>query len=200
MMNQEGVIKFHNQWVDGQLEDFELFDSLNEWRNRLHELYLIGVNEQGIGYGNISIRFNTNQFIISGSGTGNLRTLTKQHYTLVTSYSFEDNRVSSRGPISASSESLTHAAIYASDEKVNAVIHVHHRELWNQCLYILPASGSDIEYGTPGMANEVERLFKQTDLAVQKIMIMGGHPDGILTFGCSLDEAGHRLLELFNKM
>ena len=40
------------------------------------------------------------------------------------------------------------------------------------------------------MANEITRLFNETDVKNQKIIVMAGHEEGILSFGASLEEAG----------
>ena len=167
-MESEGVIKFNLNWVKTKPVEFEFFESLNYWRNYLYELGLIGVNEQGIGFGNISSRFNKKQFIISGSGTGKIKTLSIDHYSLVTSYDIETNTLNSAGPVEASSESLTHAAVYESDININSVIHVHHRGLWEIYINVLPTSDQSVEYGTPAMAREVKWLFLNTDLSGQE--------------------------------
>jgi hypothetical protein len=39
------------------------------------------------------------------------------------------------------------------------------------------------------MGREVRRLFETTDLRERKIFIMGGHPEGFVTFGANLSEA-----------
>ncbi len=197
-MEKEGVIKYHCHWIKHKLIYFESFEYLNDWRNCLYNKGLIGVNAEGIGYGNISIRFYQNQFIISGSGTGNIELLSKEHYSLVKNYNIKKNSLTALGPLKASSESLTHAAVYQSDSSVNAVIHVHHFGLWKKYLNLLPTSNPSVEYGTPAMANEIKNLLINTDLPVKKIMIMGGHQEGILTFGNDLDEAGQVLLDYFN--
>jgi ribulose-5-phosphate 4-epimerase/fuculose-1-phosphate aldolase len=87
------------------------------------------MNKDGIGYGNISTRFQKNKFIITGSATGSLTKLTTNHYTLVTDYDINRNTLTTIGPIKASSESLTQAIIYESQKSVKAVMHVHHLEL-----------------------------------------------------------------------
>ena len=195
-MEKEGVIKFNSNWTQTKLVEFELFESLNYWRNSLYELGLIGVNEQGIGFGNISSRFYKNQFIISGSGTGNIKILSMDHYSLVTSYNIATNTLHAEGPVTASSESLTHASVYESDLSINSVIHVHNQELWGKYINVLPTTDPSVEYGTPAMAGEVKRLFLSSNLQDIKILIMGGHPDGILTFGNNMDEAAKILLDL----
>ncbi len=196
-MEKEGVIKFNCNWINAAPLNIDLIKELDGWRNKLYNLGLIGENADGIGYGNISRRFNEQTFIISGSGTGKIKTLTPEHYTEVTSYDLEKNALTTIGPIKASSESLTHAAIYQQDKNINGVMHVHHFGLWKKMLHIYPTTNGNIEYGTPAMAMEIERMFTSTAIADQKIFVMAGHEEGIVSFGKDLDEAGNILLNLF---
>jgi ribulose-5-phosphate 4-epimerase/fuculose-1-phosphate aldolase len=193
-MKEEGVIKFNCNWIKSEPLNVEDIKELNDWRDKLYNIGLIGVKE-GIGYGNISIRFQQNRFIITGSGTGKFKKLTAHHYTQVTDYNLEENTLTTTGPVKASSESLTHAAIYQCEKDINAVIHVHHFNLWNKLLKTFPATSSNVEYGTPAMAAEVLRLFTETNLSGHKIFAMAGHEEGIISFGKDLDEAGEILLE-----
>ena len=196
-MNEEGVIKFHCRWTPSGPLDKKVLQDINAWRDKLFAARLIGVTEDGVGYGNISIRFQQNQFIISGSGTGKFEKLTETHYALVTNYNVDENSLESTGPIIASSESLTHAMIYECAKDVQAVIHVHHSKLWKHLLSSLPATAPDIEYGTPEMAWEIVRLFDEQKLSENKIFAMEGHHGGVVSFGRSLDEAGELLLNRF---
>ena len=193
-MSDEGVIKFNCQWTRSAPLDKAWIEDLNTWRDKLYGLGFIGVNEEGIGYGNISIRFRENEFIISGSGTGKFNKLTQQHYALVTGYDVKKNTICSTGSIIASSESLTHAMIYEHASDVHAVMHVHHFKMWKKLLHTLPATAQNIEYGTPEMANEIERLFNEQKLSQHKIFAMAGHYEGIVCFGKDLPQAGELLL------
>ena len=193
-MNDEGVIKFNCQWTKSPPLDEAWIRGLNVWRDKLYCLGLIGLNEDGIGYGNISIRFRKNQFIISGSGTGKFKKLTGEHYALVTDYDVKKNAISSTGSIIASSESLTHAMIYEQASDVHAVIHVHHFKTWEKLLNTLPATAENIEYGTPEMANEITRLFSEQKLSQHKIFAMAGHTGGIVSLGKDLGQAAEVLL------
>jgi L-ribulose-5-phosphate 4-epimerase len=194
MKDEEGVVKFNCQWIQAGPLDRILLQDINAWRDKLFASGLIGVTEDGIGYGNISIRHQQNEFIISGSGTGKFEKLSEAHYALVTDYNVEENSLQSTGPIIASSESLTHAMIYEYAKGINAVMHVHQFGLWKHLLGSLPATAPDIEYGTPEMAREIIRLFKEQNLLENKIFAMAGHYSGVVCFGRSLDEAGELLL------
>lgn len=177
---------------------------LNFYRDKLYRLGLIGAYDDGIGFGNISMRYNKNpkQFLISGTQTGSLPKLTEAHYTLVTSFDIPGNKLSCSGPVKASSESLTHAALYNMNPEIGAVIHIHDLILWKKLLYKVPTSSADVPYGTPAMALEMERLYQQEGLDKLKILAMAGHEEGIITFGKNLKEAAEVLfknIELLNK-
>ena len=82
---EEGYIKFKANWEKSPALPLRFIKQLNHWRNILYTLNLIGADNDGIGYGNISERFGkSDHFIISGSATGNRETLKPDHYSLVT--------------------------------------------------------------------------------------------------------------------
>lgn len=194
-MIDEGYIKFNFNWIKAEPLPSELLSEINRWRDILFQHGLIGVYDDGIGFGNISIRHKGKTFIISGSATGGIKKLDEHHYTVVSEYSHEQNSLTCIGPIVASSESLTHAAIYESDETANAVIHVHSISLWEKLMHNVPTTAENVPYGTPEMANEIKRLFQETDVKTQKIIVMAGHREGIIVFGETLDEAGKVLMD-----
>lgn len=196
----EGYIKFNCEWIKAEPFSNEQIAELNRCRNLLYEMGLIGVyREDGeeIGFGNISIRIGaSNQFIVSGTQTGGIAELNQFHYTKVIEGDFDRNYLQCEGPIKASSESLTHLAIYQADSTVNAIIHTHHQKLWKQLLNQVPTTRPDIPYGTPEMAREIFRLFKETQVKKEKLLVMAGHQDGIIAFGDNLTEAYQHFLAI----
>ncbi|NET03955.1 MAG: class II aldolase/adducin family protein [Symploca sp. SIO2B6] len=189
-MIDEGYVKYHCNWIKAESVSFNEIKELNQWRDELYQLGLIGEYENGIGFGNISIRYYLpGQFIVSGTHTGSLPTLNEQHYTRVTSFDIGRNCLTCEGQIQASSESLTHAVLYEADATVNAIIHVHHLKLWQKLMYKVPTSAQDVPYGTPEMAKEIIRLFEEENLNEKKIMVMAGHEEGIISFGSNLEVA-----------
>lgn len=191
----EGYIKFNCYWKKADPLPGELLAGLNAWRQKLYTLGLIGMYDNGIGFGNISIRQPGQAFIITGSATGGLPKPDERHYVLVNAYDLEQNSLECTGPVIASSESLSHAVIYTASQAIQAVIHVHHAKAWQGLIDRLPTTNRSITYGTPAMACGILRLFRESALKKDKILVMGGHPEGIITFGHSLDEAGEVLLK-----
>ena len=192
---ETGSIKFNCKWIAAKPVDEKTIIEINRWRNILFKHKLIGVYPNGIGYGNISIRLTDNEFLISGTSTGHLETLTNQHYSVVTSYDFAANSVNCKGPVKASAESLTHAAVYEMDPGVQAIIHIHNKKMWDELLGKVSTTSFSVEYGTPEMALEIKRLFNTTNLIEQKILVMAGHEEGVISFGKDLEEAGEIILK-----
>jgi hypothetical protein len=200
--SEEGYIKFgcEIEPADPDIPDL-LYQALNGWRNQLRELRLIGMNEQGIGFGNLSVRLpGTSRFYITGTATGEFKHAGRQHYTLVTGYSFSGNWVTCRGPLRASSESLSHAAIYEADAQMQSVIHVHHKKMWEHGISHLPVTDPACSFGTPDIAINIKALLQDFSVRKGGVLIMGGHPEGILFFGRSPDEAGNSVLKLFKSV
>ena len=195
-MIDEGYIKYQCDWEQTSAITEADITELNLWRDRLYQLGLIGQYENGIGFGNISIRLpDSRQLIISGTQTGGIANLTTQHYTKVTDFDWHKNYVACQGEIKASSETLTHAAIYVAKPTVNAVVHVHHRELWRKLLNRVPTTNPKCAYGTPEMAAEIIKVCRSKQQP--EIIVMSGHEEGILSYGSNLTQAAEIILSYF---
>lgn len=191
---REGVIKFKCNWTKTEPIDSPVIDELIYWRQVLYEKGFVGVDRKGIGYGNLSSRTVNSEFIITGSGTGGIAQIGKQHFALVTSFNMHRNSVDSAGPVIASSESMTHAVLYLCDPGIGSVIHIHNLNLWRALLRRVPKTGKQAEYGTPEMAKEVIKLYSQTDLKNHGVLVMAGHEEGIVSFGPNVASAAKLLL------
>ncbi|MFT5168792.1 MAG: L-ribulose-5-phosphate 4-epimerase [Saprospiraceae bacterium] len=195
----EGYIKFQSTWRQSPPFGMGQIAALNHWRQKLYNANLVGAYPDGIGFGNVSRRAEANHFYISGSKTGNFKSLDNTHYAKVVDFDIAKNWVACEGPVIASSESMSHAVIYAQVPEVNAVFHVHHLTLWKKVLYKIPTTVAMAEYGSPEMANEIIRLIAETDVADQKVFAMAGHQEGLFSFGKTLEEAGSAILDLVAK-
>ena len=197
-MIDEGYTKYECDWREAPCLPADAIENLNAWRNRLHDQGLIGYYpEHGVGFGNLSIRDDDSDvFIISGTQTGHIARTDERHYARVTQCDINANRVRCDGPVQASSEALTHAAIYALDPAIRAVVHVHSASLWNALIDRVPTTSRDVSYGTPEMAHEFRRLFRETDFAEKGVAVMGGHEEGIVSFGNDIEQAAERILRI----
>ncbi len=181
MSESEGVVKFHLDHAPAALPSHPALEDLMRLRDDLHRRGLVGENAQGVGYGNVSVRCHGNAFIISGTGTGHCARLGKNGYSLVLECDMAANRVRSRGPAAASSESMTHYAVYAACPKVGCVLHIHSRALFDALLRRkVPATPADAAYGTPAMAEAVSILAAGREAG---LIVMTGHDEGVLAFG-----------------
>lgn len=199
MNYDEGYIKYDIDWTPGPAPDVAAARELDTWRRPLFEAGLVGVYEDlGVGYGNLSVRCAApGRFLISGTQTGSLATTDESHYSLVTEVDIDGNSVRCTGPVKASSEAMTHAAIYALDAGIGAVVHVHSRALWQHYRDGgLPMTDASVAYGTPQMAREFSRLYDETDFARLGVAVMAGHEDGLISFGPTLETATQRILQL----
>lgn len=182
----EGVIKYSSERVAGPVPVSAALSQLNAARTTLFELGLIGAYPNGIGYGNLSLRQAGTQFVISASATGADHSLRMDQYCLVEAFSIERNWVRSRGAWPASSESMTHGAIYLANPAVQCVIHVHSRALFDALLAQSAVhTGADIAYGTPAMAQAVMRLVQAQPL-LPVLFAMAGHDEGVVAYGADV--------------
>ena len=194
-------IKFGYEHAGTDIGPFDRLAELNACRRKLLSLRLVGLDANGIGFGNLSIREGaTRSFYITGSATGGLAKLSLEDWVRVVGYDFKKNRLRYEGTAVPSSESLTHAAIYESDASVSAVIHCHDSALWRTLLDRAPTTSKSVAYGTPEMAFEIMRLFQVSAVRTQKIFVMAGHQDGIVAFGNNFEDAFDVLMRVREKI
>ncbi len=205
---EEGVIKFSFEHTAAEfIPDSwrDLVYRLVAWRNLLFETGLIGQDPgryDGAGYGNLSGRLQPfpgergeRRFVISGTQTGGQDCTGVQDYSVIRAYDIRRNHVISEGPALPSSESMTHGAVYDLSPDVRFVFHGHSPVIWNNSRALnIPLTDRTVPYGTPAMAWEVARLYRESNLAEARILSMGGHRDGVIAFGRSAEEAGQVLL------
>ena len=207
-MSHEGVIQFEAQHERRDLESRRYGDLVCEliaWREIMALTGLVGQRPEryeGAGYGNVSVRIGPRSsgigrrcFLITGSQTSGKRCIGLADFAVVDGYDCAANQVRSHGRVMPSSESMTHAAAYDASPLVRCVLHAHSPVLWKRRRSLgLPETDPSIPYGTPGMAAEVGRLYRETVLPERQILAMGGHEDGIVVFGRSPEDAGGILL------
>jgi hypothetical protein len=164
-------VKFTYQCARPDIAPFDALAELNACRRKLLEQRLMGVDSNGVGFGNLSVRDGSaTSFYITGSATGGLPELTPTDCVRVVAHDFARNWLRYEGAAIPSSESLTHAAIYESDSSTSAVIHCHDSVLWATFLDRAPTTSKSVAYGTPEMAYEIMRLFTVSDVRSRKIL------------------------------
>ena len=195
----EGYIKFSFAHEAAPAPAHPRLHDLMRIRDDLHEWELIGVLPDGIGYGNISTRIEgTPKFIITGSGTGLKFPVAPVHFCEVVSFDIAQNSVVCRGPLPASSESMSHGAIYAARPDARAVIHIHDRVMFRMLIREgAPQTPADAAFGTPEMARAVGRLA--AGLPPVACLVMAGHEDGLIAFGPDPQSARDILWEVYSR-
>ena len=199
MHRDEGYIKFSFAHEAAPAPAHPWLHNLMRIRDDLHEWELIGVLPEGIGYGNVSARIaGTGKFIITGSGTGLKFPIETIHFCEVVSFDIDQNRVVCRGPLPASSESMSHGAIYAARPDAGTVIHIHDRLMFRLLIQEgAPQTPADAAFGTPEMAKAVGRLA--ATLPPVACLVMAGHEDGIIAFGPNPQSARDALWDVYSR-
>jgi ribulose-5-phosphate 4-epimerase/fuculose-1-phosphate aldolase len=203
----DGVIKYDrsNFTYCSALLEAE-YRELEYWRKILYKKNLIGeYPEVNIGFGNMSHRqdyshiFQSSvpQFIITGTQTGKYSELNASQYTRILDYKISELKINMMGAIEASSEALTHAAIYEQNPMVNAIFHIHSNVIWNKLIENKSDfTAREIPYGTVEMALATQACVKNKNSGV---FCMHGHEDGVVIYGESLEVTGKLTLELYDK-
>lgn len=196
----EGVIKYQLVFQPGPRLPSHGVQDLCRWQKQLQQHGLLGRDPTrygGLAFGNLSRRLAAGGFIITASQQADCANPGPDHYAHVTNWHCAENRLVATGPAKPSSESLTHAALYDVDPRIGVIFHAHSPLLWQRRDQLgLASTANNIAYGTPAMATEVARLYQAHAFDGHGALTMGGHEDGILSFGRTVDEAGQMLLTL----
>ena len=184
-------VKFTYQRARAEIAPFDALAELNACRRKLLEQRLMGVDSNGVGFGNLSVRDGVSRnFYITGSATGGLPELTPTDCVRVVAYDFAKNWLRYEGAAVPSSESLTHAAIYESDPTISAV----------DSLSRLGFVGGRFSIALRQLRRPLLTARRKwrtkscvcstiSDVRSRKILVMAGHEGGIVTFGKNLEDA-----------
>lgn len=182
MPKDEGYIKFTVAHESAPLPTHPWLPDLMRLRDDLVDWKLIGILPDGIGYGNLSARIgDSSRFVITASGTGREYPSAARHFCEVVSVDIATNTVQCRGPLPASSESMSHAAVYAARPDARVVIHIHDRTLFHLLRHDgTPQTPPSAAFGTPEIALAIRTLA--ATLPPVAILVMAGHEDGLVVF------------------
>jgi L-ribulose-5-phosphate 4-epimerase len=201
MTEREGTIRFAYELKapDAANVPPALLATLGAWREICLRLGLVGRQPErydGLGFGNLSARDpeRPEEFLITASQTGGIKTLASEHLVRVSECSLERFWVEAIGAEPPSSETLTHAAIYASDPHIAWVIHAHSPEIWQQAEPLgLPCTDADVAYGSPAMVRATAELldgYRSRPLVFAAL----GHEDGVFACGPTARDTGGLLV------
>ncbi len=201
----DGIIKYdRSNFSHSEPLSLDEYKILEYWRRKLFEINLIGeYPEHQIGFGNVSMIFdyskiyksNKPQFIITGTQTGKYPHLDGNHYTRILDFSIDELKLNMQGVIEASSESITHAAIYEQNPLIKVVFHIHSSAIWSKMIE-MNASHTDqnIPYGTLEMARATQKCVANQTFGA---FCMRGHEDGVVAFGKTLEETWNIIIQLY---
>ena len=205
-MINEGYVKYNARHTFAPATEVKDWTLLNDARRRLYRLGLVGVTKDGIGFGNVSIRYRANEFLVSGTATGALAQLSANDYCLVSSFDIKQNCVVTTGPVQASSEAMTHGAVYQSCSLARCVMHIHSRLIFDGMLRDkYPSTPKSAEYGTPEIALAIGEciaaLVPVTEVAAKAsvAIVLAGHDEGVVAFGSAVESAFNIIQNLYNK-
>lgn len=207
-MGKEGVVKYRPIFVNGKGIDYHEIEDLNKWRQILRKKGLLG-NSDGVDFGNVGKNLiqsgleNGSHFLaVTESQTGHKKELTLRNYPVVTSYCPEENVAtiikSQFGEIMPTSELPSYFAFLSADPNIRFIYHGHNRKMWENAERLnIPMTSKDAEYGSPKLHYDISVRFP--DIKDIGILGMGGHKDGIFTWGDNADEAGNRMLRFLDR-
>jgi hypothetical protein len=196
----EGVVHFAYDLQSPTSEvETGLYAELDSWRTLLKRIGLIGQapgRYDGFGFGNLSVRLPDApaEFLITASQTSGVESLTTDELVRVTGFDLNRFWVEAEGTQPPASETLTHAMLYAGDERINWVMHAHSPEIWGEHQHLrLPVTPSEVPYGSPTMVRAVSRLLTD-NLSRPLVFATLGHTDGVFACGGSSRDSGGLLV------
>jgi hypothetical protein len=192
---EEGAIRFAYGLApsSGDLLPRHTFVELRAWRRICRRLGILGRDPRrydGLGFGNLSVRdpADPTRFVITASQTGGARDLRAADLVRINECNLARFWVDAAGRKPPSSETLTHAMVYAADPAITWVFHVHAPELWrNSARLGLPCTAPEVPYGSRQMADAVAALARAYP-ARPLVFATLGHEDGV--FACGADARG----------
>ena len=201
MVEVEGVIRFSYALKEPSAPiPAALAQPLLAWRARLRRLGLLGQRPDrygGFGYGNLSRRVPGGEgaFLITASQTSGAAQAGLDDLVRVNRCDLQRFHADAEGVKPPSSESLTHAMIYAADRCVNWVLHSHSPEIWRNAAALgLPIIAAEVEYGSPSMAQAVAVLLRSASER-PLVFVTLGHQDGVFACGAVAEHTGRALLD-----
>lgn len=199
----EGAIRFSFELERGSSADAipdDAFRCLAAWRDILRRLKLLGRDPRrydGYHYGNVSVRDSSRpeRFFVTASQTSGRRRLTARQIVRIDACDAARFALTATGAAAPSSESISHAMLYAADPAIGWVMHGHSPTIWQHTDALrLPCTPADVEYGSPAMARAVGALLGARPERPLVFTTLG-HTDGVFAAGADADSTGLALIQ-----
>ncbi len=206
MSETEGTIKFAYELLTptDPIAGDEIARPLFAWRTLFRRLGILGQHPEryeGFGFGNLSARDpdRTTEFVISASQTSGFEDFDTSHLVRITNCNLDRFWADALGTYPPSSETITHAMVYAADPKVKWVFHCHCPEIWKLTDDLtLPHTPLDVAYGSTNMVLAVSKLLA-THHSRPIVFTTMGHEDGIFACGPTARDTGGLLVSYLAK-
>ncbi len=157
----------------------------------------------GYSFGNLSARLAPTQqgakstssasdglFIISASQSAHRDHEDPAAWTTIDTVNLSRFWVEGRGELPPSSETMTHAMIYAAEPNAKFVFHAHSPEIWNHADELqLPGTPANVAYGSPAMSQAVINLLA-ANMSRPLVFVTHGHTDGVFALGPTARDTG----------
>ena len=115
------------------------------------------------------------------------------------SFNLERFWVDACGTMPPSSETMTHAMVYAADSRIEWVFHCHSPEIWNQAEALaLPCTDAEVAYGSTAMVAATAALMN-TYHSRPLVFASLGHRDGVFACGPTARDTGGLLVSYLAK-
>ena len=216
----EGVVQF--AYALNPATDAVDVPELIAWRDVLMRLGLIGRapdRYDGYAFGNLSARLaptapgtlavqtpgeqdEQNEdssafrglFVISASQSMQRAHDDPSIWTTIDHLNLERFWCEARGSLPPSSETMTHAMVYAAEPHAAYVFHAHCPQIWrNHEALQLPATPPDVPYGSPQMSRAVIDLLA-ANMSRPLVFVTLGHEDGVFALGPTARDTGGLLV------
>ena len=198
----EGAIRFSFELTPAHAADAlppAQFHCLAAWRDILRHLRLLGRDVRrydGYHYGNLSVRDPAcaRRFFITASQSSGRRRLPARQIVRIDTWDIQRFALTATGAAAPSSESVSHAMVYAVDPDIGWVMHVHSAVIWQRAEALgLPCISADVVYGSPAMAHGIAHLLTQRRERPLVFTTLG-HGDGVFAAGADAHATGGALV------
>jgi len=199
MIEEEGP-KFDLDFTKGPPIEYDEIKEIFLSRGRLYERNLIGEDREDT-FGNLAMRISNGEpvhermYVVSGTKTSGIPTkdLNERHFSIVEKCYPERNYMKAGGPVRPSREALSHGVLFDCDEEVRGSVHSHNSVLWNYAEILgIPSTDKRYPYGTREIAIDMRKIYSM--VKKMGILKMGGHKDGMISIGSSIEEATSKMI------
>jgi L-fuculose-phosphate aldolase len=197
-MEQYKGTKFKTLFVQREIPQHSGILQLKKWGKRFSELDFV---PQYVDYknggkkgsaGNLSFR-HQDGFIITTSYS-DLGNLSDEDFVLVSKVDVEKKIVWAKGKKAPSSEAILHWLVYQKRDDIKAIFHAHAKAFLDY-YYLLNLTITKLyaPYGSLELGKEVCAVLNKKDFIIMK-------DHGFLSLGKTIDQAGKRAVELYEKL